>query len=302
MYVRCFWRLHTSPRREFVVWFTRYSSANATEPCLGVCVDGSTSPACHTTPPGQPKPLSNALPPMTFMSWTNDPLSQWSTPVVIYNGTDGSNGNVTTGDTNLAPVIYPNGSLVGLWRGIFPDIPGVQARGMGIYTVRATNWKDPTSYDFGHAALKNSIMGITTPSGGVYLDEEDPHVWLDAKGRLHAVVHMFQLGGHLASDDGGYHWRWYGPITSPPGNGTDEENWHKSLWWPRCPAIATDDGSASTTELCFQRRERPHIIFDSKGLIMVVGTSATSPVSPGEHGDSCWTVIQPTVLWHKSPV
>ena len=178
---------------------------------------------------------------------------------------------------------------------------------MGIYTVRARNWKDPATYDFGHASLHTSIMGpnLPAPNGGVYQDEEDPHVWLDAKGRLHAVVHMFRLGAHLASADGGHSWRWYGPVTcgaeSPCGNGTEAQNWHRSIFSAidganQCMPIAGDDGgavNAGTTELCPSRRERPHLIFDSAGRPVAVSNGITLPGG----SDYCWTVTQPTALW-----
>ena len=289
------------PNGEYVVWFTRYEHLNSSAPC-GACVDGTTpSYPCAPPTPGRPPPFTAANPAQSYMSWAADPLGEWSAPVMVYNGTDGSDGAAPTGDTNLAPVIYPNGSLVGLWRGVYPAIPSVQqAAGMGIYVVRATNWKDPATYDFGHAALRNSIMRISTPAGGVYRDEEDPHVWLDAKGRLHAVVHLFLLGGHLASDDGGRSWRWYGPVTYPQGNSTDEQNWARSTWpaedgAKQCAPLAGDSGGAGagTTQLCFQRRERPHIIFDSDGRAVAVGHGVVVP----NGGDYCYTVIQPTTLW-----
>eukprot|EP01050_Picozoa_sp_SAG11_P028655 SAG11_NODE_7747_length_1101_cov_1.488024_2_plen_235_part_00 len=188
----------TGPNGEYVVWFTRYTHLNSTSPCLDVCVDGSTPTQCkRRVQPGKLIPFTEANPATSWMSWATDPLGEWSAPVMVYNGSDGSNGRVPTSDTNLAPVIYPNGSLVGLWRGRYPAIPQVQKAGMGIYTVRATNWKEPATYNFGHASLHDSIMGsdLPAPNGGVYEDEEDPHVWLDAKGRLHAVVHMYRLGG-----------------------------------------------------------------------------------------------------------
>ena len=296
------------PNGEYVVWFTRYKQLNSTSPCLGVCVDGSTLAECKRgarVQPG-PKPFTEANPATTWMSWATDPLGEWSAPVMVYNGTDGSNGGVPTSDTNLAPVIYPNGSLVGLWRGVYPAIPNVQGKGGGIFTVRATNWKDPTTYDFGHASLHNSIMGasLPAPNGGTYLDEEDPHVWLDAKGRLHAVVHMFRLGGHLASADGGHSWRWYGPVTcgasKPCGNSTDADNWHKSIWpaidgAKQClPMAEANEAQATEIELCPQRRERPHLIFDSAGRAVAISNGITLG---GDGGDYCWTVTQPTVLW-----
>lgn len=296
------------PNGEFVVWFTRYEQLNSTSPCLGICVDGSTPDKCKHAPvqPGQPKPFTEANPATSWMSWANNPLGNWSVPVMVYNGSDGSDGRVPTSDTNLAPVIYPNGSLVGLWRGVYPAIPGVQKKGMGIYTVRAANWKDPSTYKFGHASLHNSIMGphLPAPNGGVYLDEEDPHVWLDAKGHLHAVVHMFRLGGHLASADGGHSWRWYGPVTcgvrTPCGNSSNAENWRRSMWpaidgAKQCMPMARGVGTDSAVELCPGRRERPHLIFDSVGRPIAVSNGITLPGG----GDYCWTVIQPTVLWEK---
>jgi hypothetical protein len=295
------------PHGEYVVWFTRYKHLNSTSPCLGVCVDGSTLDECKRAQvPGQPAPFTEENPATSWMAWAIDPIDgEWSAPVMVYNGTDGSNGRVPTSDTNLAPVIYPNGSLVGLWRGVYPAIPQVQPAGMGIYTVRATNWKDPTTYDFGHASLHNSIMGpdLPAPNGGVYLDEEDPQVWLDSQGRLHAVVHMFRLGGHLASADGGHSWRWFGPVTcgvrEPCGNSTNAQNWHRSIWpaidgAKQClPMAGVDGGASGTMELCPGRRERPHLIFDSSGRPLAVSNGITLPGG----GDYCWTVTQPTTLW-----
>jgi hypothetical protein len=59
----------------------------------------------------------------TFMSWSIHPLGPFSKPVMVYNGSDG--GGVlsgypfppATGDTNMASVIFDDGSLVGMWRG-----------------------------------------------------------------------------------------------------------------------------------------------------------------------------------------
>ena len=139
-----------------MVWFTRCAHLNASSPCLGVCVDGPTNASC--------KPREYKAEFQSYMSWATDPLGDWSEPVLVYNGTDGSNGNVTTGDTNLAPVIYPNGSLVGLWRGDGKGFPN--GHGGGIFVVQASDWKDPATYDFGHVTLANSIMGFCNTSMG----------------------------------------------------------------------------------------------------------------------------------------
>ena len=45
----------------------------------------------------------------SYMSWTEDPDGNWSAPVGIFDGYAGA-------DTNFAPLILANGSLVALWR------------------------------------------------------------------------------------------------------------------------------------------------------------------------------------------
>ena len=186
---------------------------------------------------------------------------------------------------------------------------------MGIFVVRARHWRDAASYDFGVASLATSVMRpLVNPGvGGVYLDEEDPYVWLDRRGRLHAVVHMFLLGGHMASDDGGHSWHWFGPTTGRTSNATDAENQAKSTGGAApCPPVAvtgTPGGSGNgngngngsggavepgPTQLCFQRRERPHLVFDARGRGPV---AATFGVVWDRGDDYCWTMAQPTALW-----
>lgn len=288
------------PNKEYVVWYTRYNAINASTPCLGACVDGSTAKdkcSQHIPHAGPQKPFQ------TFMAWATDPVhGTWSEPVLIYNGnsTDVHGNNFYTSDTNLAPVIYPNGSVAGLWRGLYPAIPGVQSEGMGIYPMHASDWKDPSTYTFGPASFASSIMNRL--GVGAYVDEEDPHVWLDAKGRLHAVVHMFLMGGHLASDDGGYNWRWFGPFGRNGPNGTNTDDWRKSVFPQQTPlqntGMAEQPGVElkPTTQLTFQRRERPHLIFDS-GQVLAVSWGVV-PMFTGS--DYCWTVVQPSKLWAPS--
>ena len=271
------------PKGEYVVWFTRYQQVNLTSPCLGVCTNGSTIKsecAAH-------EPTAEAIM-QTWMSWTMDPFGEWTEPVMLYNGSDGNNGDLFTGDTNLSPVIYPNGTLVGLWRGHGPDPASGQDTAIGgIFVVRATNWKDPTTYDWGHVLLKNSIMKIDNPPfGAVIDDEEDPHVYLDAKGRLHAVVHLFGFGAHLASSDGGYNWRYYGPVYYGSDH-SDPQLWTKSLWSENIEV-------AGGGQIDYHRRERPHLIFDQKAQIVAYSVGITLDSGPGDY---CWTMFQPTVLF-----
>lgn len=276
------------PNGEYVIWYTRYEHLNESSPCLDVCVDGSTEKGRCTEPPAQSHMQS-------WMTWARDPLGAWSEPVLVYNGfaADMEGTLVYTGDTNLAPVIYANGSLVGLWRAHWTSDP--QGRSSGIFVVRATNWKQPSTYDFGNVTVAASIMHpVMQPGQGNFLDEEDPHVWLDHKGRLHAVVHMFAMGGHLASDDGGHNWRWFGPVTYNATHDPPAENWRKSVWSEHA-VIAAGPGSKSVIpgplEIGIQRRERPHIVFNATGDIVAVSHGVT--LSTGAL-DYCWTLFQPT--------
>ena len=270
------------PDGEYVVWFTRYHYVNLSSPCLDECTDGSTSSACidHRPPAGTYM--------QTYMSWATDPFGDWAEPVMVYNGTAGSlDGSSFTSDTNMAPVIYSNGSLIGLWRGAGPDPTAQEDIISGIFVVRATNWKDPKTYDWGLISMKNSIMKIDNPPyGAVYDDEEDPHVYLDSKGRLHAVVHCFGFGAHLASADGGYNWRYYGPVYK--GNDiSDPKLWQKSLWPETVPLVG---GGA----IGVNRRERPHMVFDESGQLVAYSAGVTLQVGPGDYS---WTMFQPTVLF-----
>jgi hypothetical protein len=67
-------------------------------------------------------------------SLTDDPRGQWSTPQLVLMPKPMM-------DINAAPVIKPDGSLVGMWRDHHPS-----NKYSTPHLFTASNWSDPTTY------------------------------------------------------------------------------------------------------------------------------------------------------------
>lgn len=114
----------SSPHRsgDWALFFTAALQPNGRPVCN--CTDGSTPAAsgCGGTD-GEGA---------TFVSWSESPTGPWSTPLQLISV------GARQSDTNLAPVLRADGSLVGIWRtwdgGSWPHL------------VTASNWKDPKTY------------------------------------------------------------------------------------------------------------------------------------------------------------
>ena len=173
-------------------------------------------------------------------------------------------------DTNLAATIRPDGSVVGIGRTI-GDPTLVVA-----HLVEASDWREPESYV---GAWDEMLFPDTRllPYAGV----EDPFVYADARGSLHAVFHS-QIQDNDERLCGAHAWS------------IDGKNWTfgGTAWSNRVPFVA-----AGGVELYrFSRRERPHFVFDADGSIVALTTGvrygAHSPAQPdGE--DACYTLLQP---------
>eukprot|EP00939_MAST-03C_sp_MAST-3C-sp1_P002855 g2855.t1 len=256
------------PQGEFVMYFT--ASENVSKPPSNICDEcknGRSSPSCHGSDAGSGP---------TYMSWSASPLGPWSTPVRLFEAQRGD----TDMDTNLAVVILPNGTVVGIGR------TGGDPTGIVAHYVYATNWKDPSSYvgDWGRMLFPDTHV---LNSAGV----EDPFVYQDSNQIFHAVFHN-QLqnddeklcGGHAYSVDGRANsWvftgtAWGNRISWEPGNGGRyEEEPHYD----------------------FSRRERPHFVFgDPKAPFKITALTTGvqyglgSPVARGGE-DACYTAMQP---------
>ena len=124
------------------------------------CSDGSTDdPSC----PGTNDEGA------TYVSWAKAPNGPWAKPVeLIQVGKRGS-------DTNLSPVIRPDGSLVGLWRTWRqPPYNGSEPR-----LVTATDWREASTYNF-HQDDPPLFAEIApehpAPKFAPSMGAEDPHV------------------------------------------------------------------------------------------------------------------------------
>ena len=265
-----------TPTGEFVVWFTssaygcnrtafKQTSTSCVAPrfcsptnasdcpnpggrvCATGCVDGSTTPACKDN-----KGIEHAGDTLfpTWMTWAAHPLGPWSDPVMVYDGiAETSDPPRASGDTNFAGVINDDGSVVGLWRGggagkeCNNSISGSHCSGGYQYLARARHWKDAASYQFGAPTRDRNILPSLAAHGEMAnCGIEDPTVWKDRHGRLHALVHNWAAGGHAASGDDGKTWRWFGGACNASGAGREGcraypasqgcLDWGRSAWPP----------------------------------------------------------------------
>eukprot|EP01061_Rhynchopus_euleeides_P008126 TRINITY_DN1716_c0_g1_i10.p1 TRINITY_DN1716_c0_g1~~TRINITY_DN1716_c0_g1_i10.p1 ORF type:complete len:441 (+),score=147.92 TRINITY_DN1716_c0_g1_i10:183-1505(+) len=167
------------PNGEFAVLYAYY---NYSLPLCN-CTDGSTPPGCQGPPVGLKQEV---------LEYADKPAGPFTKCVVF---ADRSKYPVLTDidDTNMAGVVLPNGSFVGMLR-------HAAENGSMMHLVTAPDWKDCDSY-----TIDQPLLFPNLPMMGA----EDPYIYRDCKGRFHAIVHngapMFNLavtGGHAFSEDG----------------------------------------------------------------------------------------------------
>lgn len=271
------------PHGEYVMYFTAdlrspHGDCNC---CRDVC-DGSTGPGdCPSIlRDSDGSFMSFATPNATVSTgWS------WSDPKPIFEGYHGS-------DTNFAPVILQNGSLVALWR-------EWTERGSRQFIATASNWKDTSTY------VQHEDRGELFPDMGA-AGTEDQFLYLDGDGNYHAVFHhmygtgtasqwwLDATGGHAFSQDG---WTWtYTGVAW--GNATGRYNTPEG----QGARITFEDGSTRT----FTRLERPHLIFANSKYGKLQGDpthlinsaqygNGTDPGTGANNDDACYTLIRRTV-------
>ena len=156
-----------APTGEYVLWYTAVLPPGKLpvmggEFCSG-CTSGNSLPECGTD---DNRNASINLP--TYMIYSDSPSGPWSSPQMVP-GTD------VFADSNFAPVINADGSLVALARA-------------NVY--RAADWRDVSTYE---------IVSQWDDEG------EDPFVWVDQNGIFHNIVHVYRentVGRHYYSEDG----------------------------------------------------------------------------------------------------
>eukprot|EP00755_Sulcionema_specki_P036574 Sspe_Gene.107207::Locus_85303_Transcript_2_3_Confidence_0.625_Length_1615::g.107207::m.107207 len=214
-------RVVRAPTGEFVMYYT---SSNGSLPCAGHAqckcgTDGTPIPPCDSG-----RDWGVALP--TKMIWATSPDGPWSNPVEIPQLSP-------LIDTNMSPVILPDGSVVGLFRNDGPTA--------NLHVVRAGYWKDPSSY-------RESSLPIGSDG------PEDPFVWRDHRGNWHSLHHTypFASGTHRFSRTGSG--IWLSARGSSPAY---------------TPLIQFADGTSHN----LTRRERPALVFDHTGTTPIALTN-----------------------------
>ena len=237
-----------APTGEVVMFFTS-TCPNATHcsiPCTGkLCHGGAngTTPFDHPLPGKCPNDqhctLASTL--SSYMAYATTPDGPWSEPALL--------PAPFTGDTNLAPVILSDGSLVGLGR---PP-----------YRWKASHWRDVSSYKI------DEVSGL--PGG------EDPFVFLQHNDEsiLHALFHgggwSDPHGYHAASSDGGATWR-----VVNGADGSPIQAYGSQL-------VAPSDAAGGAS---LSRRERPHLAVDTNGIVRAITNGAT-PAWPCSEPNVC---------------
>ena len=250
-----------APSGEYVMWFTGEAEGAPSPPRCLECAGGNTPADTNCT-------VGAGATGPTYLAWASTPDGPWTTPRRLFAAQE----EQTNMDTNLAAAILPNGSVVGIAR------TGGGPTGISAHLVTASDWRDPASYV---GRWKEMLFPNTTivPDAGV----EDPFVWCDAAtGVFHAVFHS-QIeadderlcGGHAFSEDGEV-WTFTGTAWSN--------------------LVPLSDAKGALFQYRFSRRERPHIMFDARGRIVVL----TTGVQFGQHSptaiageDACYTMLQP---------
>ena len=227
----------------------------------------------------------------TFMIFSEaGPWGPWSAPVLVLQPNMSSWGGLPAlVDTNLAMTIMPDGSAIGIWRKYerTDESTPTCAKSYVVclsgrcentdefgatcvsecctfpHALRASNWRDPKTYVPDARRLFPGLL----PYGS-----EDPFVWREADGSIHAIMHDEQgpsrctaLGRHAFSFDNGTSWVY---ASSNAYNGS----------------VSFTNGSS----FAFYRRERPHLILDKDGR----PTHLTNGVQETTTDDRSYTLVQ----------
>ena len=163
--------------------------------------------------------------------------------------------------SNPSPLFLANGSLMLMCHGSYAQC-GPDSGGLSFFTSLTADWKRG-SYGFRCLGLLN---GNLTHNGTLFRTaNEDPHLYADARGRLHILTHnqspcysgaaasfygadVRGCGGHFFSADGGESWRF---AWRAAYNGT----------------VRYTDGVVRT-----YKRERPKVVQDAAGSIIGLAT------------------------------
>ena len=260
-----------APTGEYVLFFTSFPGAASDAPTCN-CSDGN-SASGEAGCEGEPGRGANKTL-YSYMSYSASPDGPWSTPVLLSSKALDPDGRV---DTNISPVILPDGSLIAWTRWD---------------AWSASDWRDATTYkDEGQAIAWGNVS---------FWEGEDPFVYLDRKGRFHMISHNGARGrGGTAAEPSGDCGRHFFSTSGKAGTWNAVAEPASALGG--CAYPRTNVSFADGTRRSFYRRERPHLIFGADGFTPIALTTAAidSPIGPGMPGfvgpqrDASFTLLQP---------
>lgn len=241
-----------APTGEYVAYFS-YAKYSGWQICE-TCTDSTTDPKCPKRKGlGSASGVSIESTDATYMSWAARPHGPWSEPVRVQPGK-------VQMDSNFAGVIKDDGSFVGMWRDHHPGNHHSTP-----HPVTATNWKDPSSYEFGTSALFPQV----DKKGGI----EDMFIWVDARKNYHAIFHIMYgcetCIGHAHSADG-QSWTWTGI------------------------AATADTTYTDGTTRSFSHLERPQLVFAKDMVTPIAVTNGVKTDQAGlSNNDQSFTLLRP---------
>jgi len=243
-----------APTGEYVAYFS-YKEYNGDWQICETCTDSTTDPTCPKRKEGLGESIGVSIESTdaTYMSWAPRPHGPWSKPVLVQPGK-------VQMDSNFAGVIKDDGIFVGMWRDHHPG-----GHHSTPHSVTASNWKDPSTYEFGSTVLFPEV----DKKGGI----EDMFIWVDARKNYHALFHIMydceNCVGHAHSADG--------------------------LAWTYTGTAATADTTYTDgSSVSFSHLERPQLVFAEDGFTPLALTNGVKTDQTGlSNDDQSFTLLRP---------
>lgn len=262
-----------APSGEFAMFLTANFTGSGEPPCH--CVNGSTGPSdCGPWKAGGGRTAS-------YVTWSKSAFGPWSKPSKIF-------GNYSGSDTNLSPVILPNGSAITFWRRWETDETRrpVQLGGQ-IYLATATDWRNGSTYVQRHDRVFPELGPMGTEDSDIYYDRRS--------ASYHSVFHhMYGLPFPLAVQ------KWWlcaatGHAFSPDGLAWTYTGVAYGTCTDQGVAVPYRDGGAGWAS----RQESPVLVLEPSGqpthlvTAVNVGDGQCSRPLCANKGDRSYALVQP---------
>lgn len=203
--------------------------------------------AAHGVPTERWRPLSNGI---SSMAWSKSLEGPWEQRVVLQRNHDGNLSRWDCQNNNPSLTVLPNGTVVMIYRANSCEGNSGEALGLAI----AEHWG---------ADFVRHEEPILRPEDG-FGNNEDPFLWVDAKGNFHIVAHEQSTNNVCGSNVAGH-------TCGAHLFSRDGFSWTVS----RTPVYDSAVTLANGTTGELQTRQRPQIVFDANGAPLVLYNGAS---------------------------